>query len=130
MDVKTAFLNPLLQDEVYMELLEGYTIPRTSGGRVVCRLWKCLYGLKQAPRAWYIDIDAYLSSLGFTRLEEDYNLYISKHVILLLFVDDILLFALSMDDIQAIKGLLSSKYQMTDIGPIQQFLGIQVVQDW
>jgi Reverse transcriptase (RNA-dependent DNA polymerase) len=54
MDVVTAFLNPLLQDEVYMELPEGYippdgSLPRTSGGKVICRLRKCLYGLKQAP---------------------------------------------------------------------------------
>src|SRR5450432_878347 len=99
MDVITAFLNPALQEEVYMELPEGYTIPEghtipcSSGGKTICRLRKCLYGLKQAPRAWYSDIDAYLSSIGFTRSEEDYNLYISKQVLLLLFVDDILLFS-------------------------------------
>jgi hypothetical protein len=105
MDVITAFLNPLLQEEVYMELPEGYVlpkdcpIPRTSGGRIVCRLRKCLYALKQASRAWYTDIDAHLSSLGFTRSKEDYNLYISKHVLLLLFVDDMLLFAPKLDTI-------------------------------
>jgi len=55
MDIVTAFLNPLLQEEVYMELPEGYTIPNghtfpcVSGGRLICRLRKCLYGLKQAP---------------------------------------------------------------------------------
>jgi Reverse transcriptase (RNA-dependent DNA polymerase) len=115
---------------VYMELPKGYTSPCTSGGKVICRLRKCLYGLKQAPRAWYEDIDAYLTaSLGFTRSKEDYNLYISKHVLLLLFVDDILLFSPKMDAIQAIKDLLHSKYKMTDIGPVQQFLGIQVGRD-
>ena len=118
MDVVTAFLNPLLHEEVYIELPKGYTVPRTSGGRVICRLRKCLYSLKQAPQAWYTNIDAHLCSLGFIRLEEDYNLYINKHVILLLFVDDILLFSLSMDAIRSIKGLLNSKYKMTDIGPI------------
>jgi Reverse transcriptase (RNA-dependent DNA polymerase) len=54
MDVVTAFLNPLLQEEVYMELPEGYILPNgslpcTSGGKLICRLQKCLYGLKQAP---------------------------------------------------------------------------------
>ena len=116
MDVVTAFLNLMLQDEVYMELPDGYTlsegntIPHTSRGRTICRLRKCLYGLKQAPRAWYTNIDAYLSSLGFTRSEEDYNLYISKHVILLLFVDDILLFGPKMEAIRRVKDLLHSKY--------------------
>jgi hypothetical protein len=90
MDVITAFLNLLLQEEVYIKLPKGYALPKdcsipcTSRGRIVCRLWKCLYGLKQAPRAWYTNIDAYLSSLGFTCSKEDYNLYISKHVLLLL----------------------------------------------
>ena len=130
MDVVTAFLNPLLQEEVYMELPEGYTLPCTSGGKLICRLQKCLYRLKQALRAWYSDIDAYLSSIGFTCSEEDYNLYISKHVLLLLFVDDMLLFSPKMDAIQTFKDLLHSKYKMTDIGPVQQFLRIQVVQDW
>lgn len=135
MDVVTAFLNPELQDEVYMELPEGYslpdghTLPRTSGGKLICRLRKCLYGLKQAPRAWYSDIDAYLSSIGFTRSEEDYNLYISKQVLLLLFVDDILLFSPKTEAIRSVKVLLQTKYQISDLGPVQQFLGIQVVRD-
>ena len=55
MDVITTFLNPLLQEEVYIELLEGYALPKdcpipcTSRGRIICRLQKCLYSLKQAP---------------------------------------------------------------------------------
>ena len=77
-----------------------------------------MYSLKQAPRAWYTDIDAHLSSLGFTRSEEDYNLYISKHVLLLLFVDDMLLFAPKLDTIYVVKELLYSKYQMLDLGPV------------
>jgi hypothetical protein len=82
MDVVTAFLNLLLQEEVYIELPKGYilpdgSLPRTSGGKVICRLQKCLYGLKQAPQAWYTDINVYLTdTLGFTCSEEDYNLYI------------------------------------------------------
>lgn len=134
MDVVTAFLNPKLQEEVFMELPEGYAIPdshilpRTSGG-LICRLRKCLYGLKQAPRAWYTDIDAYLSSIAFTRSEEDHNLYISKHTILLLFVDDILLFSPNVEAIRSVKDLLRTKYRTLDLGPVQQFLGIQVVRD-
>jgi hypothetical protein len=118
-----------------MELPEGYALPKdcpipcTSGGRIVCRLRKCLYSLKQAPRAWYTDIDAHLSSLSFTRSKEDYNLYISKHVLLLLFVDDMLLFAPKLDTIHIVKELLYSKYRMLDLGPVQQFLGLQVIQD-
>jgi hypothetical protein len=75
MDVITAFLNPVLQEEVYMELPKGAS---ASGGKLYCRLKKSLYGLKQAPRAWYEDIDAFLTgTLGLTRSKEDPNLYIS-----------------------------------------------------
>jgi hypothetical protein len=67
MDVETAFLNPMLLEEVYMEQPEGFTILSASGGKLYCRLRKCLYSLKQAPRAWYKDIDAYLTgTLGLT----------------------------------------------------------------
>jgi hypothetical protein len=57
MDVVTAFLNLLLQEEVYIELPKGYTLanrctfPCTSKGKLVCQLWKCLYKLKQALQA-------------------------------------------------------------------------------
>jgi hypothetical protein len=84
MDVITAFLNPALQEEVYMELPKGVSV---SGGKLYCRLKKSLYGLKQAPCAWYEDIDAFLTgTLGLTRLKEDPNLYISQeaNIILLL----------------------------------------------
>src|SRR5450432_3552342 len=112
MDVITAFLNLVLLEEVFIELPKGfilssgYIFPRSSGGKLICRLWKCLYRLKQAPRAWYSDIDTYLSSIGFTCSEEDYNLYISKQVLLLLFVDNILLFSSKKESIQSIKDLL------------------------
>ena len=126
MDVITAFLNPVLQEEVYMELPEGAS---ASGGKLYCRLKKCLYGLKQAPRAWYEDIDAFLlGTLGLTRSKEDPNLYISQeaNIILLLWVDDILLFSPDKNAVQSLKAKLLEKYQMTDLRPIQQFLGIQI----
>ena len=102
MDAITAFLNPILYEEVYIEQPKGFEITSASRGRLVCRLLKSLYRLKQALRAWYTDIDAFLISLGLTRSKEDYNLYISikANIILLLFVDDILLFLLSIEAIK------------------------------
>ena len=80
MDVITAFLNLVLQEEVYMELPEGLQSigASASGGKLYCRLKKSLYGLKQAPCAWYKDIDAFLTgTLSLTHSKEDPNLYIS-----------------------------------------------------
>jgi hypothetical protein len=75
MDVIIAFLNPVLQKEVYIELPKGASL---NGGKLYCRLKKCLYRLKQSPCAWYKDINAFLTgTLSLTRSKEDPNLYIS-----------------------------------------------------
>ena len=64
MDVKTAFLNGVVEEEVYVEKPLGFeTHDRETH---VCKLKKFMYGLKQAPRTWYGRIDSFLSSLGFT----------------------------------------------------------------
>ncbi|MGV7648681.1 reverse transcriptase domain-containing protein, partial [Mycobacterium kansasii] len=65
MNVKTVFLNGNIEEEVYIEQLEGFeTFDRESH---VCRLKRALYMLKQAPRAWYTRIDSYFTGLGFTK---------------------------------------------------------------
>eukprot|EP00253_Pinus_taeda_P009775 PITA_09775 len=73
MDVKTTFLNDMIEEEVYIEQPEGFeSFNRESH---VCRLKRVLYGLKQAPRAWYTRINSYIIGLGFTKSEADVNLY-------------------------------------------------------
>ena len=73
MDVKTAFLNGVVEEEVYMEQTVGFeTHERESH---VFRLKKSFYSLEQAPRTWYGRIDSFLSSLGFTKSKADSNLY-------------------------------------------------------
>ena len=86
----------------------------------VCRLKKALYGLKQAPRAWYSRIDAYLLQLGFEKSEAD--------LILLLYVDD--LFIIGAERlISSCKESLASEFEMTDIGLMHYFLGLEVWQE-
>ena len=133
MDVTTAFLNPSINEEVYMELPEGYDwlwgSPEAGGNKIshtthVLKLNKALYGLKTAPRLWYNDIDAYLKTLGFIQSGADPNLYLRIDCVLLLYVDDILL--ASIDGATRIKQSLKSKYEMVDLGPAQQYLGIVI----
>src|SRR5215217_5440423 len=93
MDVVTAFLHPTISEDVYMSQPDGYL-----QGNSICKLNKALYGLKQAPRAWYTDIDRYVISIGFRRSTADSNLYISPNVLLLLWVDDILIFVRKPSD--------------------------------
>jgi hypothetical protein len=73
MDVKTAFLNGAIEEEVYIEQPQGFEVH--SRDTHVCRLKKALYGLKQAPRAWYARMDSYLTRLGFSKSHADPNLY-------------------------------------------------------
>jgi hypothetical protein len=73
MDVKTAFLNGFIEEEVYIEQPQGFEVLGRESH--VCLLKKALYGLKQAPRAWYSRIDSYLLQMGFEKSEADLNLY-------------------------------------------------------
>jgi hypothetical protein len=123
MDVKTAFLNGLIEEEAYIE--HG----RESH---VCRLKKALYEMKQAPRAWYSRIDAYLQQLGFEKSEVDPNLYFimvgEDPLILLLYVDDLFITRVERL-ISSYKKSLASKFKMTDIGLMHYFLGLEVWQE-
>ena len=93
MDVKTTFLNGVIEEEVYIEQPQGFEVEDRKTH--VCKLKKALYGLKQAPRAWYGRIDSFLTSMGFAKSKADPNLYFKviedEPVILLLYVDDLFL---------------------------------------
>ena len=116
MDVKTAFLNGVVEQEVYVEQPLGFeTRDRMSH---VCRLKKALYGLKQETRIWYGRIDSFLSSLGFTKSKADSNLQKDEYgnpVMLLLYVDD--LFVIGRDGLIAdTKRNLAAEFKMKDLG--------------
>ena len=116
MDVKNAFLQRSIKEEVYVEQPLGFEVQDRD--TYVCRLKKALYGLKQAPRAWYERIDSYLK-LGFTRSNADPNLYFKvvkgKPLILVLYVDD--LFLTSADPlIHQCKRELAAEFEMKDLG--------------
>ena len=73
MDVKTSFLNGVVEEEVHVEKPLSFEIHDRDSH--VCTLNKSLYSLKQAPMTWYGIIDSFLSNLGFTKSKEDYNIY-------------------------------------------------------
>eukprot|EP00253_Pinus_taeda_P016301 PITA_16301 len=77
MDVKSAFLNGVLKEEVYVEQPPGYEVDGEE--HKVCKLKKALYGLKQAPRTWYNRIDAYLIENGFDKCDGEPTLYIKEN---------------------------------------------------
>jgi len=131
MDVKTAFLYPEIEEEVYITIPEGYDEfhpdTRVSGG--VFRLVKTLYGLRQSPLAWFKVLDRLFRSKGLHRSNEDPSLYISKDLILLIFVDDIVFFAQDMKRIEEAKAWLTREFKMVDLGDLKLFLGMQITRN-
>ena len=128
MDVKTTFLNGVIEEEVYIEQPKGFDVENRETH--VCRPHQVLYGLKQAPRAWYSRIDSYLREMGFQGSEADHNLYFltgEVPLILVLYVDDLFLIG---DErlIRDCKSNLAMEFEMKDLGLVHYFLGLEVWQ--
>jgi hypothetical protein len=105
MDVKTAFLNGELEEEIYMDQPDGFVANGQEG--MVCKLLKFLYGLKQAPKQWHEKFDRTLTFVGFVVNEAGKCVYYryggGEGVIMYLYVDDILIFGTSLDVIKGVK---------------------------
>jgi hypothetical protein len=108
-DVKIAFLNGELDEEIYMEQPARFVANSQEG--MVCKLLKSLYGLKQAPKKWHEKFDKILTSVGFVVNEVDKFVYYwyggGEGVILCLYVDDVLILGSSLDVIKETKEFLS-----------------------
>ena len=128
MDVKTAFLNGELNEEVYMEQPEGFVLPGNENK--VCKLTKSLYGLKQAPKQWHEKFDSVILQNGFAYNGADkciYSKFTKKYgVIICLYVDDLLIFSTNMEGIQDTKEYLTSRFKMKDLNEVDTILGIKV----
>jgi hypothetical protein len=130
MDVKSAFLNGIHQDEVYVEQPKGFQGPHHS--QHVYKLKKALYGLKQTPRAWYECLTIYLLAKRFIRGQADRTLFIKNQgnheLIAQICVDDII-FGATLD-IQAhdFSEEVKQEFEMSMIGELTYFLGLQVKQ--
>jgi Reverse transcriptase (RNA-dependent DNA polymerase) len=99
----------------------------------VCKLNKSLYGLKQAPRQWYKKFDKFMGDRGFKRGDTDHCCYFKdfggSFVNLLLYVDDMLIVGLSMKEINILKRELATKFEMKDLSPSNQILGMRISRD-
>src|SRR5277367_4212948 len=130
MDVKTAFLNGDLNEEIYMTVPEGIDHDAITS---ICKLKKTLYGLKQSPRMWNQKIDQYLINQGFIRLQVNHSIYIRQMdrslAIIALYVDDLRILTDMIETMKNLKFALSNKFEMTDCGELYHFLGIQITRD-
>ncbi|KAK8936006.1 hypothetical protein KSP39_PZI013951 [Platanthera zijinensis] len=130
MDVKSAFLNGYIKEEVYVEQPPGFL--NAAHPHHVYRLVKALYGLKQAPRAWYDRLTTFLLDHGFKMGSADTTLFVqaknSDLVILQIYVDDIIFGATNERLVEEIVGLMKSEFEMSLVGELNYFLGFQISQ--
>ncbi|KAJ0491190.1 putative RNA-directed DNA polymerase [Helianthus annuus] len=130
LDVKSAFLNGELKEEVYVTQPSGFEVKGKED--MVYRLHKALYGLRQAPRAWNTKLDRSLKELGFSRCNQEqavYKLRTSNSVIIVgVYVDDMIVTGSSEKDIAAFKQKMKTIFDMSDLGMLSYYLGIEVDQ--
>ncbi|KAG8491981.1 hypothetical protein CXB51_015331 [Gossypium anomalum] len=131
LDVKSAFLNGFLKEEIFIEQPERFKVHGEEDK--VYKLKKALYGLKQAPRAWYDRVDEYLSRLGFEKSVNKPTLFIKKSenetlLIVSLYVDDLLVTGSKEELINEFKVQMQEVFEMTDLRVMTYFLGMEVNQ--
>ncbi|GAQ92153.1 hypothetical protein KFL_009340020 [Klebsormidium nitens] len=130
LDIKTAFLNGDLEEEIWMEQPELF---ETGGKQLACRLKKSLYGLKQAPRAWYLKLTAEMRELGFEPSAADPALFIRRDedgrtAFTAVWVDDCLVVG-EREVVASVKAALGRIFTVRDLGPVRYFLGMEVTRD-
>ena len=127
MDVKTAFLNGELDEDVYMKPPPGF-----EGKGIVWKLKKAIYGLKQAASAWHKTLQKSLTGAGFQTSSAEPCLYMfgpqDERVFVLVYVDDCLLFG-PTQAVAAVKRLIASLFDVKDVGPATYFLGLQIKRE-
>jgi len=132
LDVKSAFLHGELNETVFVSQPLGYE--KNGAEQKVYKLKKALYGLKQAPRAWYSRIDSYFKREGFIKCPSEHTLFVktgSKGTILIvsLYVDDLIFTGNNERMFSDFKESMKKEFDMSDLGKMCHFLGVEVVQD-
>ena len=130
LDVKTAFLNGDLHEELYMAQPSGFVVKGREAE--VCKLNRSLYGLKQASRAWNQKFHGFLTKFGFIRSSADSCVYVkseeSSLTLIAIWVDDGLICSSDMNKLDSVVEYLSQNFEMT-CGPVDCFVGIRITRD-
>jgi hypothetical protein len=128
-DVKTAFLHGKVEEDIYLQAPEGAGYQKGT----VLKLEKSLYGIKQAPRVFYELVRDHLLSEGFASSKSDtcvfYKRIDGRPVYIAVYVDDMLIIAKYLSDVQEIKRILSTRFDLDDRREVDFILGMKVVRD-
>ncbi len=133
LDIKTAFLNGDLEEEIYMVQPERYQVEGKT--HLVCKLKKALYGLKQAPRQWHKKLHKFLIQLGFKQCHKEQCIYVftdkktNTIIYLAVYVDDIVIAGKNKQTMNKIKMQIQEKFEVSDKGELTYLLGIKIDRD-
>ena len=129
-DFETAFLNPTIDHEVYVEQPPYFEVRNRNRRDWVYLLNKALYDLKQSPLLWSNELKQALIDIGFEQSIADESIFIydhnDKYIILAVYVDDILALAASQHEIQFVFNALSGKFKLRNLDPVKKFLGLDI----
>lgn len=128
LDVKSAFLHGELTETVYVDQPQGYE--KKEEAAKVYKLKKALYGLKQAPRAWYSRIEGYFTEKGLEKCPYEPTLFgkvddEGNTLLVSLYVDDMIVTGNKASVIEEFKEAMKSEFEMTDLGLMRYFLGVE-----
>ena len=131
MDIKTAYLNAPIEEDVVIKQPEGFELLDEDGKPFVCKLKKSLYGLKQYGRNWFLTLKAFLITLRFVNSFHDECLFIKKQEekiveILCLWVDDLIICGLSENFCDWFYAEISMKFKISDYSEMTWFLGMRI----
>nr|GEU37063.1 hypothetical protein [Tanacetum cinerariifolium] len=130
MNVKSAFLYGTIDEEVYVMQPPGFQYHAFP--HRVYKVEKAMYGLHQAPRAWYGTLSKYLLDNGFQRGAIDQTLFVRKHkgdfLLVQVYIDDIIFSSSNLKLCREFKALMHDKFQMSTMGELNFFLGLQLLQ--
>lgn len=120
-----------LQEEVFVEQPPGYV--QEGNAKKVYKLKKTLYGLKQAPRAWYSRIESYCTREGFEKCPYEHTLFVKigdrgRILMVCLYVDNLIFTGNDQSMFDVFKQSMMTEFDMTDLGKMHYFLGIEVIQ--
>lgn len=130
LDVKNAFLNGDLEEEVYMDSPPRFEEKFQSR---ICKLKKSLYGLKQSPRAWFEKFIKSVKGQGYAQAQSDHSMFFKhskdgKIAVLIVYVDDIILTGDKLIEMERLKKSLASNFEIKDLGTLLYFLGMEVAR--